>query len=111
MRRINFKRGWVDQVVPGEPFRMKMGVQLKEQILRKKLKEQGELYTVQEAAKILKVSDDTIYGWVNVGDERGRKLKCHRLGGRSIRISEAQIEEFIRDAENKAEGKTVRGAS
>lgn len=53
------------------------------------------LYTISEAAKILKLHPQTVY--VNV--QRGR-IRCCRLG-RSIRITKSQIFEYLSDAENR----------
>ncbi|HKI30860.1 MAG TPA: helix-turn-helix domain-containing protein [Gemmataceae bacterium] len=56
------------------------------------------LYTVAEVAEILRVSDSQVYAFINAG-----KLRCYRLttkkhGG--IRVSDAQLEEFLRDMES-----------
>lgn len=57
------------------------------------------LYTVKEVAERLKLSERTIERYIADGD-----LKCKKIGGlgqksskpRNVRITEEQLEEFIR---------------
>jgi len=47
-------------------------------------------YTPQEIAKKFKVSPQAVYVWVKEG-----KLKATKLGGRTIRISQENLDAFI----------------
>ena len=49
-----------------------------------------KFYTVQEAAKALQVTAQTIRAWIKQG-----KLKSQRIG-RPILITESNLEEFLR---------------
>lgn len=111
MRTVTYKKGWVDHVVPGEPFRMEKGIQVKDQISQKRLREQGKFHSVKEWAETLCFSDDTIRKWITIGDESrgGRKLECFKVGG-EYRISEHQMEAFL-NAEVQTQSKTVRRTS
>jgi excisionase family DNA binding protein len=95
MKAIHFAPGWIDQVEPGKPFRMKRGIQVKDQVSHKRLREHGKLYTVQQVAERLQVKPDTVYEWVEKGHASGIRLGFFRVG-RHLRISEEHIEEFIR---------------
>jgi excisionase family DNA binding protein len=55
----------------------------------------SRVYTVEEAAEILKVSPQVVYQWVRDGE-----LKASRLGsaGRMIRISESNLMDFLERA-------------
>lgn len=94
MKAISFAPGWVDKVEPGRPFRMNRGVRVQDQVSRKKLRELGELHTVQWTAEFFKVTPDTVYEWTKTGDARGRKLGSFKVG-RHVRISDTQIQEFL----------------
>jgi excisionase family DNA binding protein len=111
MKTIAFKRGWVDRAVPGEPFRMEKGVEVKDQLSQKQLREHGKFYSVKHWAEQLGFTDDTIYKWITVGDEArgGRKLESFKVGGQ-YRISEHQMEAFL-NAEVQAQSKAVRRPS
>lgn len=49
-----------------------------------------EYYTVQEAAKLLKVSPSTVWRWIDAG-----RLRAHRVGARGIRIDRRVLETAI----------------
>lgn len=49
-----------------------------------------KLYTVAEAAKLLRFSPMTLYKWI-----RENKIKAVKFGGRSYRIKEKDIEELL----------------
>lgn len=51
----------------------------------------GELLTIQEVAKYLKVSKRTVYRWVDSGD-----LKVARIGRKTYRVFESDLNKFIR---------------
>jgi excisionase family DNA binding protein len=95
MKALSFRPGWVDQTEPGIPFQMNKGVQVKDQVSQKRLREMGELFTVQAVAERLKVTYQTIHDWIHKGDSRGKKLG-HLKVGRHIRVAESQIEDFLR---------------
>jgi excisionase family DNA binding protein len=57
-----------------------------------------KLYTVSELAEMLRVSDSQVYAFIDAG-----RLRCYRLTTRKhggIRVSEAQLEEFLRSSES-----------
>ncbi len=95
MKTIAFEKGWVDRIEPGTQFRMKRGTRnVAEQTSRKRIREHGELFTVQEVADKFKMTTETIYDWIKKGDIRGKKLKAFTIG-RHIRVSEEHLNEFI----------------
>lgn len=49
-----------------------------------------KLYTVAEAAKILRFSLMTLYKWI-----RGNKIKAVKFGNRSYRIRKKEIEDIL----------------
>ena len=49
-----------------------------------------ELLTVEEAAKLLKVSAKTIRRWYQEG-----KIPCYRLGYRTVRIFPSEVESYL----------------
>ena len=49
------------------------------------------LYTVSEAAKILRFSPMTLYRWIHDG-----KIKAVRFGTRSYRVKKNHLEELLR---------------
>lgn len=51
-----------------------------------------KLLSVKETSKILGVHHNTIYRWIKEGS-----LSAHSMGG-SLRISEQQIQEFLKPA-------------
>ena len=57
------------------------------------------MLTVNEAAKILNTTPQSVYRWVKSGE-----LKAHHIGGGLIRIYEADLESFIH-RQDKKEGK------
>ena len=50
-----------------------------------------DILTIQEAAKILKVSKRTVYRWINDGD-----LKVARIGRKTYRVFESDLRKFVR---------------
>lgn len=94
MKAFHYAPGWLDQVPVGRPYRLTKGVEVKDQVSRKKLREHGELHTVAAVAERVKMNPQTIYEWIERGDSRGRKLECFRVG-RHIRISDEQLETFL----------------
>lgn len=53
--------------------------------------EQNTVFTVQEAARILKVHPDTVYSLIGSG-----RLRAKRLGKqRALRVSAKALEEFL----------------
>ena len=49
------------------------------------------LLTIQEVAKVLKVSKRTVYRWIEEGD-----LKVARIGRKTYRVFESDLNKFIR---------------
>ena len=54
------------------------------------------MFTVNEIAEKLKVHPQTVYRWIYQG-----KLKSLKIHG-SVRITEEQYEEFIKEASNES---------
>ena len=52
-----------------------------------------EIMTYKEVAQRLKVSERTVWGWVKKG-----KLKACKLAGRSVRITEQSLRDFVNNA-------------
>jgi excisionase family DNA binding protein len=50
-----------------------------------------KLLTVKEVAKIMKVSEKTVYRWIDA-----RKLKACRLGRKTYRVFDKDLLKFIR---------------
>lgn len=50
----------------------------------------NDLLTVEEVAKILKVSKRTVYRWVESGD-----LKVARIGRKTYRVFESDVKKFV----------------
>lgn len=98
---VAFDRDWLSKVEPGKPFTLvdsktvlptlsKMTHhQKKTQFSVRTLRNLGELLTIEEAAKMMKVTTRSVYEWV--GAKRLRSLRA----GRSIRISISDLEEFM----------------
>jgi excisionase family DNA binding protein len=65
--------------------------------MSEQLHEVEQLYKVEEVARRLRVSPSTIYNVVETGE-----MPCYRIGkGRgAIRIAEAHIQQFLRNAEH-----------
>lgn len=55
-----------------------------------------ELYTIAEAAGILKTTKNAVYKYIHNG-----LLGCHRFG-RSIKVSADQLTEFVKNCEQEA---------
>ncbi len=53
--------------------------------------ELGPFYTIQEAAKLLRVSEGTVWRWV-----RDQKLPAYRVGDRAIRIKKEDLPSVIK---------------
>lgn len=51
----------------------------------------GDILTIEEVAKVLKVSKRTVYRWVESGD-----LKVARIGRKTYRVFESDLNKFIR---------------
>ena len=51
----------------------------------------GDILTVAEVAKALKVNKRTVYRWIESGD-----LKVARLGRKTYRVFESDLNKFIR---------------
>ncbi len=56
----------------------------------------GKVFTVNEIAEKLKVHPQTVYRWIYQG--KLKSLKIHS----SVRITEEQYEEFIKEASNES---------
>jgi len=50
----------------------------------------NKYYTAEEVAEILKVTTESVRRWIRYG-----KLKSVRLGGKYIRVSQADLDEFV----------------
>jgi len=50
-----------------------------------------EILTIQEVVKVLKVSNRTVYRWVEAGD-----LKAARIGRKTYRVFESDLRKFVR---------------
>jgi len=51
----------------------------------------GDILTIEDVAKVLKVSKRTVYRWVESGD-----LKVARIGRKTYRVFESDLNKFIR---------------
>ena len=51
----------------------------------------GDIYTVKEVARIMKVHDRTVYRWIDSGD-----LRVARLGRKTYRVFEGDLNKFVR---------------
>lgn len=51
----------------------------------------GDILTIDEVAKTLKVNKRTVYRWLERGD-----LKYARLGRKTYRVFESDLKKFIR---------------
>ena len=54
-----------------------------------------KFYTTEEVAEMLKVNRESVRRWVRKG-----KLKSIKLGGKFIRISQIQLDTFIKESES-----------
>lgn len=50
-----------------------------------------DILTIEEVAKILKVSKRTVYRWIDSGN-----LKVARIGRKTYRVFESDLRKFIR---------------
>jgi excisionase family DNA binding protein len=50
----------------------------------------NKYYTAEEVAEILKVTTESVRRWIRDG-----KLKSVKLGGKYIRVSQADLDEFV----------------
>ncbi len=51
----------------------------------------GDIYTIEEVAKTLKVNIRTVYRWLDAGD-----LKYARLGRKTYRVFESDLKAFLK---------------
>ena len=51
----------------------------------------GDILTIEEVSKILKVSKRTVYRWVDSGE-----LRVARIGRKTYRVFESDLDKFIR---------------
>jgi excisionase family DNA binding protein len=59
--------------------------------------ELGPFYTIQEAAKVLRVSEGTVWRWV-----RDRKLPAYKVGDRAIRIKKEDLPKVLKRTDMEA---------
>jgi len=50
-----------------------------------------EILTIKEVAKVLKVSNRTVYRWIDSGD-----LKAARIGRKTYRVFESDLRKFVK---------------
>ncbi len=50
-----------------------------------------DILTIQEVAKVLKVSDRTVYRWIDSGD-----LKAAKIGRKTYRVFESDLRKFVK---------------
>jgi len=50
----------------------------------------NKYFTAEEVAEVLKVTTESVRRWIRDG-----KLKSVKLGGRYIRVSQADLDEFV----------------
>ena len=53
--------------------------------------ENDDILTIEEVAKVLKVSKRTVYRWIDDGD-----LKTARIGRKTYRVFESELKRFIK---------------
>ena len=51
----------------------------------------GDIFTVHEVAKMLKVNQRTVYRWIESGD-----LRIARFGRKTYRVFECDLKKFVR---------------
>ncbi|RLC39045.1 DNA-binding protein [Candidatus Falkowbacteria bacterium] len=51
----------------------------------------GDIYTIKEVAKLLKVHERTVYRWIDSGD-----LRVARLGRKTYRVFESDLKSFVK---------------
>lgn len=51
----------------------------------------GDIYTIKEVAKMLKVNIRTVYRWIESGD-----LRAAKFGRKTYRIFEADLKAFVK---------------
>ena len=51
----------------------------------------GDIYTIKEVAKLLKVHERTVYRWIDSGD-----LRVARLGRKTYRVFERDLRNFVK---------------
>lgn len=51
----------------------------------------GDVYTIKEIAKMLKVHERTVYRWIDNGE-----LKYARLGRKTYRVFESDLKLFVK---------------
>ena len=62
------------------------------------MEEETRYYTPKEIAEKLKVHLQTVREWYRSG-----KLGCYKLGHRDVRISQEQLDAFLKTRESKGE--------
>jgi excisionase family DNA binding protein len=58
---------------------------------------EDKIYTRQEVAKLLQVHPDTVQEWIEEG-----KLASIKIGHKTVRILQSDIDNFIRDRRREA---------
>jgi len=53
--------------------------------------ENDDILTIEEVAKVLKVSKRTVYRWIDTGE-----LKTARIGRKTYRVFESELKRFIK---------------
>ena len=51
----------------------------------------GDIYTVKEVARMMKVHERTVYRWIDNGD-----LRMARLGRKTYRVFESDLRKFVK---------------
>jgi len=51
----------------------------------------GDVYTIKEVAKMLKVNIRTVYRWINSGD-----LRVAKFGRKTYRVFEIDLNKFVK---------------
>ena len=51
----------------------------------------GDVYTIKEVAKMLKVNIRTVYRWINSGD-----LRVAKFGRKTYRVFEVDLNKFVK---------------
>jgi excisionase family DNA binding protein len=51
----------------------------------------GDILTIKEVSKVLKVSKRTVYRWIDSGE-----LRVARIGRKTYRVFESDLNKFIR---------------
>ena len=62
------------------------------------IKQEDAVYTVEQVAEILQVHKDTVQEWVDL-----RKLASVKIGHKTVRILQSDIDRFVRDRRREAD--------